>query len=173
MIVRKIIYLLVLPGLFSFLANAQVSPADKLFEKYAGKEGYTTVYISKYMFQLFANQEAKDDELDQVFSKLNGIKILATEDPGLIKEKVDFYQEIMKDLPVEEYKELMVIKEKDQDLKFLIRELKGKVVELLLVSSGPDDNLLISIQGDIDLENISKLSEAFDMEGMENLEKIE
>ena len=35
------------------------------------------------------------------------------------------------------------------------------------------DNVLISIQGEIDLGNISKLSKSLNIEGMESLEKID
>jgi hypothetical protein len=67
----------------------------------------------------------------------------------------------------------MVIKEKDQDVKFYAKEEKGRVIELLLVVGGKDENVLISIQGDIDMKNISKLAKTMQIEGMENLQKIE
>jgi hypothetical protein len=81
----------------------------------------------------------------------------------------------MRDLPVDKYEELMVIKESGQDLKFLIREENNKIVELLLVGGGKDagDNVLISIRGDIDMKNISKISKAFNVEGLDNLEKMD
>ncbi len=42
-----------------------------------------------------------------------------------------------------------------------------------MIAGGTDDNALISIQGDIDLKTISKLSKTMKIEGMENLEEIE
>ncbi|MEZ5197060.1 MAG: DUF4252 domain-containing protein [Bacteroidales bacterium] len=51
---------------------------------------------------------------------------------------------------------------------------EGKnIKELLMVVGGQDDNALISIQGDIDLKTISKLSKSMNIDGMENLEEIE
>jgi hypothetical protein len=47
------------------------------------------------------------------------------------------------------------------------------VTELLLVLGGKDECALISIQGDIDMKNISKLAKSMNIEGMENLEKME
>lgn len=152
-------------------AGAQGSQVDKLFEKYSGREGYTSVYISKYMFSLFADIEDGDKEIENVLGKLTGIRILASEEtysPG-----VNFYTEIMKELPINEYKELMVVKEKGQDFKFLIRENDGMISELLMVAGGVSNNALISIQGNIDLNSIAKLSKSMDIEGLDALEKIE
>ena len=153
----------------STLLMGQKSPVDRLFEKYSGKEGYTSVYISKYMFSLFSSINPDDKELNQAVSGLSSIKILATE--ATVKG-INFHNEIMKELPSKDYKELMVIREKDQDLKFLVKDVGGKIVELLLIIGGKD-NALICIQGeDINLKNISNLSKSMQIEGLENLEKI-
>ena len=67
----------------------------------------------------------------------------------------------------------MVVKKDNQDIKFLIRK-DGKIInELLMVVGGTEENVLISIQGNIDLKTISKLSKAMKIEGMENREEIE
>jgi hypothetical protein len=158
-----------------FQANSQ-SIMDKLFDKYSGTEGFTSVYISKYMFDMFRSDETpvKDQEdLNQIISKLNCIKILVTDDDPSTPVPANLYQEIMKVIPSSPYKEIMVVKEKDQDVKFYVKEDKGKVAELLLVVGGKDENALISIQGDIDMKNISKLAKSMNIEGMENLEKID
>jgi hypothetical protein len=156
-------------------ANTQTI-ADKIFDKYSGMDGFTTVYITKYMFDLFreANPGGKEDEdMGKVLSNLTGIKILAADDDPNTPIPVNLYQEVMKELPVSQYKELMVVKEKDQDVKFLVREDKGKVVELLMLVGGKDQSALICIQGIIDMKSIGKLAKGMNIEGMENLEKIE
>lgn len=157
-------------------ANAQ-SIMDKLYDKYSGTEGYTSVYISKYMFDMFRNNEtttgSQEDDMERLISNLNCIKILVTDDDPATPAPVNLYQEIMKVLPSSPYKEVMVVKEKDQDIKFYAKEEKNKVVELLLVLGGKDESVLISIQGDIDMKNISKLAKSMNIEGMENLEKID
>jgi hypothetical protein len=157
-------------------ANAQ-SIMDKLYDKFSGTEGYTSVYISKYMFDMFRNNETnaskEGDDMERLISNLNCIKILVTDDDPATPTPVNLYTEIMKVLPSSPYKEVMVVKEKDQDIKFYAKEEKNKVVELLLVLGGKDESVLISIQGDIDMKNISKLAKGMNIEGMENLEKIE
>ena len=62
----------------AFIANAQNSAIDKLFDKYAGKDGFTTVTISKQMFELFNRVETnskEDKDFKDVASKLTSIRI--------------------------------------------------------------------------------------------------
>lgn len=152
------------------------SPADALFDKYSGQEGFTSVYITQHMFSLFADIETEEDEdgfIDLV-KGLNCIKIVSVDDESPEKNKeVNFYKEIMTDFPKDKYEELMVVKKKDQDVKFYILKDGKRISELLMIVGGAEDNALISIQGDIDLKTISKLSKSMNIEGMENLEEIE
>ncbi len=150
------------------------SPADKIFDKYSGAEGFTTVYITKYMFDLFRDMENNNvsDEMQEAISRLNSIKILATDDDPSTKTSINLYDEVMKNLPQAEYKELMVVKEKNENVRFLVREKDNKVIELLLLVGSPDESAMISIQGDIDMKNIAKITRSLNIEGMEKLENM-
>jgi len=155
-----------------FSGQSQNSTVDKLFDKYSGKEGYTSVFISKYMFSMFSDVDPENKEFNDLVGKLNSIKILANDSDTHV-DGVNFFNEIMKELPIKEYKELMVVKEKDQELKFLVKDVNGVIVELLLIIGGKNDNALICIQGEnINLKNIARLSKSMKIEGLENLEKI-
>lgn len=170
--------LIIIAGLLAVsLFGQSQSIMDKLYDKYSGTEGYTSVYISKYMFDMFRNNSEGDKsevDAEEIISKLNCIKILVTDDDPATPAPVNLYEEIMKVLPSSSYKEIMVVKDKDQDVKFFAKEDKDKKVsELLLVVGGKVENVLISIQGDIDMKNISKLAKSMNIEGMENLEKME
>ncbi len=159
-------------ALISVTLMAQNKVVDKLFEKYADKEGYTSVVITKYMFGLFSNIETEeDDEYVNMIKNLKSIRILSG--PEQDASGVNFYDEVISKLPEGEYNELMVIHDSDQDIKFLIKEEKDIVTELLMVVGGENDNILISITGDIDMKAVSKLSESMGIQSMENLEKID
>ena len=167
---KRIIFIIAIVLMPVYL-SAQESPVDRLFEKYSGREGFTSVYISKYMFSLFSNIETEDKEVKNVLNRLTGIRILTSEESTA--SMVNFYTEIMRELPVNEYQELMVVKEKDQNFKFLIREKEGLISELLMIAGGASNNVLISIQGNIDLNTISKLSRTMKIEGLDALENID
>jgi hypothetical protein len=171
MIMKRLFLLFIFTFAF-VLTKAQNSSVDKLFDKYSGKEGYTSILISKYMFSMFSDVNPDNKEFNDLVGKLNSIKILAS-DSSNNNEGVNFYREIIKELPVKDYKELMVVKEKNQEIKFLVKDVNGIIVELLLIVGGKSDNVLICIQGDnINLKNIAKLSKSMKIDGLENLEKI-
>jgi hypothetical protein len=173
--IMKNIVLLIVFLAFSLGAGAQ-SIIDNLYDKYSSTEGYTSVYISKYMFEMFKSNE-KDiqmqDEMEQAISKLDCIKILTRDDDPSTSAPVSLYSEIMKVIPSSTYKEIMVVKEGGQNVNMYVKENNDKVAELLMVIGGGDEDVLISIQGDIDMNSISKIGASMNIEGMENLENIE
>jgi len=155
-----------------FMVMAQNKAVDKLFERYGDREGYTTVYITKHMFSLFANVEADDPESEDIiktFQSIDNIKVLSSK---MLEEGVNFYDELMENLPTKEYEELMVVHEKGQDTKFLIKKKDEKITELLMIVGGKDSNILVLITGDIDLNRMSRISTMLGIEGLENMEKI-
>ena len=158
--------------MLTLFTMGQKSAVDKVFDKYSGKEGYTTVYISSFMFNMLNSLETDDPEFDE-FKKatagIQSIKIL-TQDGG---ESEAFGAELLEMLPRSEYQEMMVVKDQDEDVLFLAREEGGKVTEFLLIVSGGGEDVLIAIQGDIDLESISSIASGLDMPGFKNLEDIE
>jgi hypothetical protein len=158
--------------MFTLLTMGQTSAVDKVFDKYSGKEGYTTVYISSFMFNMLNSLETDDPEFDEFKKATAGIKSIKilTQEGG---NSVAFGAELLEMLPRSEYQEMMVVKDQDEDVLFLAREENGKITEFLLIVSGGGEDVLIAIQGDIDLESISSIASGLDMPGFENLEDIE
>lgn len=154
-------------------ANAQEDAITKFFSKYQNDESFTQVNITGRMFSLFTNFEAEDQEDQDVIdavSKVKGLKILAKED---ISNGQALYEEAFRMIDSKEYEELMTIREKDNDMKFLIKEKDGIITELLMVMGSDDSFLLLSLVGDIDLKQISKLSKSMDIDGFENLQNLD
>ena len=147
------------------LSLAQESEAQKLYKMFSGQDGYTTVSISSWMLGMMG--ESDDPEFKEAIKGLTGIKILVMDDesPKAIKE---FYTMMDMSLSSKGYEELMLITEGKDEVKFLIHTEADKIGELVLLV----DEVMILIAGDIDLENISKLSNGMDIEGMEHLEEM-
>lgn len=168
----KKVLIIAITMIFTLSLTAQNKAVDALFEKYGGKEGFTTVVITKHMFGLFSQVEtAEDDEYMNMIKNLKNIRILSA--PGHPVSGINFLKEIGDALPETVYEELMIIKDEDQDVKFLVREENDTIVELLMIISGAEENVLISISGIIDMKTIAKLSKSMNIEGMDQLEKIE
>lgn len=167
----NLIVLFMLP----FFAFAQNSQLNAFFDKYSGQEGYTSVYITKYMFQLFekVSDEKEDKEFKDVTSKLDAIKILAVDSAASESAKRTFKNELLQQLPKALYKDLMVIKDGKKEITFKIREENNKISELLMLVVGPNESALIFLEGNIDLKKISKLSKTMKIDGFEHLEKVD
>lgn len=157
------------------LVFSQKSPLNTLFDKYSGQEGYTSVHITKYMFQLFAeiSDEKEDKEFKEVTSKLDAIKILTLSDDASSSQKETFKKELIENLPKSVYKDLMIIKEGKKEITFKIKDDGGKISELVMFVDEHNESALIYLDGDINLKSISKLSKSMKIDGFEHLEKVD
>jgi hypothetical protein len=161
---------------FPLMISAQKSPIDALYEKYAGKEGFTSVLISKDMFLMFNDIESSGDkdfkEFQSLVGKLDGLKIITYKSKGS-DDPFNFYDEITKAFPMTLYTNLMEVNQNGENVKFYVKKEGSKISELLMVGREPDETVVLSITGDIDMSSISKLAKNMHVEGMENLQKIE
>lgn len=168
---KLIIVMMVLAGP-AFQAHAQDNAITKFFQKYEDDEDFTRVTITSRMFGLFTNMELEDEDDQEVLdaiTKLEGLNILAKE--GISNGKA-LYKEALSLLPKNEYDELMVVREKDSDMKFLIKEKNGKISELLMVLGESNEFFILSLVGEIDLKQVSKISKKMDIDGLEKLENM-
>ena len=73
--------------LVAMLLVAAALPAqENLFDKYADREGVTTVFISKRMFDMMKGIEGADIDLGKLSGKINNMQILTCEDADIAKE---------------------------------------------------------------------------------------
>lgn len=161
--------------LIPVIMNAQESQLNAFFDKYSGKDGYTSVYITKFMFELFAkiDNDSEDKEFKEATSKLTAIKILTVDSVKNANAQIKFKNELMSVLPKTIYKELMIVKDGSETITFLINEQNSKISEFVMTVEGGGDPCLIFLEGDINLKSISKLSKTMNVKGFEHLDKVE
>jgi hypothetical protein len=151
---KRLLLLAVLTITFTFVYSQK--SIDALFEKYAGKDGFTTVTINGDLLKLakcFINDE--DDIESSMSANISEIRILTQEDETMKAE--NFYDMFMKDIDLNKYEEFMRIKESDQDLRMLVRTDGKRFKEFLLIAGG-DNNAVIQIKGDLSFNDAKKLS---------------
>jgi hypothetical protein len=169
---KKIIALLIMMAVGTGV-YAQSEALSKFFAKYATDESFTTATISSKMFSLITNMEIEtpeDKELVDAISKLKGLKVLGKENTS---DARSLYKEAYALVATKDYEELMSVRDKDKDMKFFIRESSaGKINELIMVMGGTDDFMLLTLFGEIDLKQISRIGRKMDVGGLEQLEKI-
>jgi hypothetical protein len=166
----KKLILLIVVAVATLQAYGQKSPVDDLFDKYYGKEGFTSVFISSRMFSLLAKVDKEDEEFQNLVSRIKGIKILAI-DSAHNAGRINFLSEMQKKLNSSGYEELMTVKEETQEVRFLIRESNGRIAELIMITGGQGSSV-VSITGDLDLKTIANLSDNLGIDELEDLEKV-
>jgi hypothetical protein len=127
---------------------------DQLFEKYAGKDGFTTVTINGSLLKM-AHCLDKDDDGNSMPADITEIRILAQDKDEMNVE--NFYNLVIKDIDLNKYEEFMRVKEADQDLRMLVRTDGNKFKEFLLIAGG-SDNAVIQIRGNMTFDEAKKFS---------------
>jgi hypothetical protein len=125
------------------------------------------------MFELFTNIEPGDEneeEILEAISNLKGLKVIAADSIGNSKK---LYTDAVKKISGNGYEELMEVKDAQEDMKFMIREKDGIINELVMVVGGNRSFFVMSLFGEINLKDISRLSHSMNIKGMEYLKKLD
>lgn len=164
--------------------------AQNVFNKYSDNENVTYVSIKPKMFQMLAKMDINTDdpEAQEYINMVNSItsfKTMATDDKDISSDIVKWVKSRSTSL-----EELMEVKDNGVNMTFYIKEGKDEdhVSELLMFINGLEavtknsnievngkkrtvETVVISITGDIDLNQISKLANKMDLPGGDELEK--
>lgn len=163
-----------------------------VFDKFEDNEEVTSFVINQKMFRMLATIDVdmdnpEDQEFMEMVKKITGLKVFTTGDD---KISADMKSTVSKYLKSSNLEELMRFKDGDQQIKFYVKEGKDEnhVKELLMFMTGLKqltegqnieingkkrefETLVLSLTGDIDLRQISKITSKMDIPGGEQLEK--
>lgn len=167
---KKLVILITLVAA-SLNVFCQRSPVDDLFDKYNGKEGFTSVFISSKMFSLLARIDSEDKDFQNLVTRIKSIKILSIDSATNLTMGINFCNELKKKLDASGFEELMTVREENGEVRFMIHEVGGKIAELVMITAG-NGSSVVSITGDLDLKSIASLSDKMGMEELQDLEKV-
>jgi hypothetical protein len=145
---------------------AQDDAIGKFFGKYVDDDRFSVVSISPKMFKLLAkvDWDTVSPDLKQTVNNLTSLRILSTSTTPM-----QFYKEALARIDRKEYEELITVRNKKDDVHFLIKSAGNKVQELVMIAGSSESFTLLSFVGDIDLRSLSRLSGDMGIQGMENL----
>jgi len=170
-----------------------VTFGQSIFDKFEDMEGVTSVIVNQKMFKMLADiniqtDDAESQEVLNMVNKITGLKVLTTGDE---KISTDMNNTVNSYLKSSNLQELMRIKDGEQTVKFYVKEGKddNHVKELLMFVNGLKEitkdqditingqkreieTVLLSLTGDIDLRQISKLTNKMNMPGGDQLKKV-
>jgi len=152
-------------------AFSQKSPVDEVFDRYNGKQGFTSVYISSKMFSLLARIDKEDDEFRNLVTRIKSIRILSIDSATNLTSGINFSNELLPKLKKTGYEELMTVREDNSQVQFMIREVAGRIAELVMITGGYSSSV-VSISGDLDLKTIASLSDSMGIDELHGLEKV-
>jgi hypothetical protein len=127
---------------------------DNLFQKYAGNEGFTTLTLNGNLLKFASCLDSNNES--SMPADVEEIRILTQEDKSL--NAGNFYDLVINDIDLSQYEEFMRVKEKNQDVRMLVRA-EGKNFKEFLLISGGEDNALIQIKGNMSFEDAEKFKE--------------
>lgn len=159
-----------------------ISWGQNAFDSFENAKDVTAVVVNKNMFKLLSKMDLNSSDPEaqaylKMVDNLDNIKIFKTENPAVAKSMdvaVGKYVAASKGLG-----ELMSLKDDGQIIKFYSKEGKDEnfVSELLMHFTGTVDGktttVIMSITGNIDLKQISKLTEELKVPGSEQLKNID
>lgn len=160
----------------------QTNAVDALFDKYDSQDGFTSVEVSKGLFELFAEIEADDPEFEDFQKAIDGVESLRLiaysvdeneeDKKNTVEAKQLFYKDVMSTIPFKDFKELMIIKDNDANVNFYAKSSGSVINELIMVVDGKNEAVFLSLTGDLDLNYVAKLGKTMDIGGMQYLGKM-
>ncbi|MGB6269702.1 MAG: DUF4252 domain-containing protein [Olleya sp.] len=164
--------------------------AQDIFEKYSDNDKVSYVSIKPKMFQMLAKIDIDIDDVEaksymDMVNSITSFKTMATDDKDIAKDITKWVTSRSTSL-----EELMEVKDNGVVMKFYVKQGKDDdhISELLMFINGLDavmkdseikingenrsiETVVISLTGDIDLNQISKLTQKMNLPGGEELEK--
>lgn len=177
-------------ALMTIMLLPLTSMAQDIFAKYAENPEVTYVSIKPKMFQMLAKMDINTDDPEaqeyiKMVNSITSFKVITTGDKAISSDVSKWVQSRKSSL-----EELMVVKDDGVNMTFYVKEGRDSdhVSEFLMFVDGlgaitkeADINMngkkrefetvVVSLTGDIDLNQISKLTQKMNIQGGEHLEK--
>lgn len=152
---------------------AQTTQIDQFFQKYEGKEGFTSVIVSEKLFSLVASVSDDSEEWSAVVDGIKGIRVLVYEGDSVNPRSGQYYNEFMSTVTTAGFDELMNVTSDNEKVRLYGKSVTGSTLnDMLLVCDADGEFVMISILGVIDMDKIGKISD-LDIDGLDQLKTIE
>lgn len=143
---------------------------DEIFSKYSGRDGYSTVSVSKYMLMLASSAVASTDTLlSKTIDGIDNIRVLKS-DRGA--KDTNFASDLFVNLPKSGYREMLSVDENGQKVICYSKQNRAIVSDLIFVVSSKSENIIISIDGVVDINGVAKLAKTLGVPQMSKLSEI-
>ena len=134
---------------------------QSFFDKYAEMEGVTSVYITKSMLSLFPKGQTSVNgvNIGNIASRLDNIQILSVDEQPIIDK---LRKETSGINSRNGYEELMRVREDGEKTTIYFKDGKKNKKEFVLLVDEKNEFTIISIVGDLSLQEIQEIIHAED-----------
>ena len=138
------------------MITVPVMAQQELFDKFADRDGVTSVYISKAMFQMMSGIETASLNLANMKGKVESLQVLATEKPELKEEIRKAFQPLIG----KQHEELMRVKSDKTKANFYMRKKGDLIQELIMLADTGDEFAVVQLLGNFTLKDIQEITES-------------
>ena len=139
-------------------------------DKHGKDDNLEIVSIGKKMMEAICTLTSDNSDLTEAIKGLEMIRIVSSKDRDLNKEYYNSARTLLsKSKGLEEF---FSMSEENKELLVMIRESKGSIKELFLLSEQPDGFNLISIKGTISLDDLLKYSEKLNIKKLDQSRSV-
>lgn len=126
-------------------------------EKHRKDDALEVVTIGKTMFGRMDEISVGDLDVKEFIDGLDNIQIVTSKDAAMDSDYYSSAEQLLK--KDSNFRELVTVDNLNEKTTMMIKESRGVVKELILLSGGSNGFSLISMTGDIDLEKLMQNSE--------------
>ena len=182
--------IILVPVLIAFFSTTVIK-GQSIFERYANADDVSLVSISPKMFKMLGQISIGGDDPEaqeylEMVSSINNFKVLIS---GNDEVNAEISRYASKEFSSYDLEELMTVKDADTDVTFYVKSGKSddRVEKLIMYVKGVNSQIIensplngrsietifMIIEGDIDLNKISKLTDKMNLPGGKQLKKAQ
>ena len=182
--------IILVPVLIAFFSTTVIK-GQSIFERYANADDVSLVSISPKMFKMLGQISIGGDDPEaqeylEMVSSINNFKVLIS---GNDEVNAEISRYASKEFSSYDLEELMTVKDADTNVTFYVKSGKSddRVEKLIMYVKGVNseiiensplngrsiETILMIIEGDIDLNKISKLTDKMNLPGGKQLKKAQ
>lgn len=152
---KLLLLVLLLGGYAAVQAQTPSEAITRLFDKYDGAEGVTTVNVSGDLFKMIAATDKNNEGgMSDLASQITQMRILVKEQEAVPGSTA---KSLLAELP--RFESLLSVKDEDTKVEIMVRSAGNLISHLILIADSEDELVVMEILGSIKLDQLSQVIE--------------
>lgn len=149
------------------IGMSQTPVIKSFYDKYKNMDKVQDVQLQGWLLEL-ASTFTDEESAGNLLKKITQLRVLIMDEGNLVSQQE--YKSLLKEVKKSQFEELIQIKDGDQKIEFLIREKGETITDVLVVINGPDDFVMLSLEGKLKFSDLNDLN--IEIEGAEHFQKL-